>query len=341
LEDVIGVSTGHAHSLAVTVAGNVYAWGDAGYGRLGDGAGYQRDYGAFGFAQATPARVLGVDGIGYLENIVAVSAGRDFSLALGAEGHVFAWGRNWGGQLGNGRGDFRTGNSSSVPVRVRGVGDNGYLENIAAISAGGEHSLAVAIDGAVYSWGRNFSGELGNGLEWSRDALKQITPVSVVGVTGDGRLVDILSVSSGEAHSLALTIDGTIYAWGDNLRGQRGDGDDFSTRISAPVLVRGRSEKGRLQDIIAVDATVFNSYAVSADGYLYAWGSGDMGQLGDGRSGRGHRTNTPLRVRGVTDPGLPWAMPLATFTTITAVGFRLRNRHLAKVRSVVEVGSLR
>jgi len=66
-----------------------------------------------------------------------------------------------------------------------------------------------------------------------------------------------------------------------------------------------------------------------------------MGQLGDGRSGRGHRTNTPLRVRGVTDPGLPWAMPLATFTTITAVGFRLRNRHLAKVRSVVEVGSLR
>jgi alpha-tubulin suppressor-like RCC1 family protein len=99
---------------------------------------------------------------------LTVSAGSDHSLALKADGTVWAWGYNYYGQLGDG-----TTVSKSTPVQVSG------LTGVTAIAAGGSHSLAVKGDGTVWTWGYNVYGQLGDGTNTQRE-----TPVQVSGLTG-------------------------------------------------------------------------------------------------------------------------------------------------------------
>lgn len=143
-----------AHSLALTGAGDVYAWGSNAWGQLGLGDTADRHL---------PVIVPGLTGVS------AVSAAYAHSMAL-KDGNVFMWGRNGLGSLGNG-----TSNDSHTPVQVVGV-SSGALENVVGIAVGGDagayvggtpydrcHCAAITQDGLVYAWGCNVSGELGNG----------------------------------------------------------------------------------------------------------------------------------------------------------------------------------
>jgi alpha-tubulin suppressor-like RCC1 family protein len=145
LSGVKALGAGKSHSLAVLNDGTVRAWGQNGGGGLGDGTTTRR---------ATPVPVQGLGGVGKLENIVAVDGGEGHSLALAADGTVYAWGQNTQGQLGLGVADSR---SHSLPEQVPG------LSGITAIAAGYRYSLALKDDGTVYAWGQNSNGELGNG----------------------------------------------------------------------------------------------------------------------------------------------------------------------------------
>lgn len=160
LEDINDMDAGWMHSLALDVNGFVWAWGDNDYGQLGDDSIYDR------FA---PVQVYSGDmntPSGYLEDIIALAAGRSgaHSLAVDADNFVWAWGDNSVGQLGNGQGGGA--NKELTPVQVR-AGDmntpSGYLENIIEVSGGEDNSVARDANGSVWTWGLNDFGQLGNG----------------------------------------------------------------------------------------------------------------------------------------------------------------------------------
>lgn len=130
------------------------------------------------------------------------------------------------------------------------------------ISLGIWHALYVAKDGTVWAWGRNQDGELGIG----KKTEVELKPVRVQGLT------DVVAVSAGWGHSLALKRDGTVWAWGLNNHGQLGT----SPNPLVPNQVMGLSDVER---IWAVNNT---SYALKRDGTLWAWGWGRWGLLGLG-----------------------------------------------------------
>lgn len=205
-------AAGKGHSLAVDGAGEVRAWGDGRQGQLGNGQ----------FAvHYAPTHVLGPDGTGRLENVVQVQAGRNHSLAVTADGQVWAWGENTYGQLGDGRWGMAA--RSAVPVRVLGPEGDGALEQVVAVAAGWDHSVALLRDGTVWAWGSRCQGQLGDG---SRDANRwSVHPVQVAAPGGENGLAGITAIACGAFHTLARRQDGSLLAWGGNHEGQLGRGD--------------------------------------------------------------------------------------------------------------------
>ncbi|WP_225409010.1 RCC1 domain-containing protein [Stigmatella hybrida] len=290
LEGVIAVAAGLSHSLALREDGTVWAWGNGGEGQLGDGSALDWD---------KPVQVSEVTGV------IALAAGDNHSMALRGDGTVWAWGDNEGGQLGDG-----TDNDQAVPEQVRGLpgdctalgggldqslavcGDGnvwawGYndsgelgetmseeqytpvqvkgLTRIKAVASGDSHSLALSEDGSVWAWGDNSEKQLGDD---DTEAAPRPTPVQVQGVTG------VTDVAAGTSHSVALTADGTLWAWGLNDNGELGDGTDTSR--ASPARVQG------LKDIEVLAVGDSHAVAMEGDGTVWAWGSNSSGQLGNG-----------------------------------------------------------
>ena len=241
LTGVVAIAAGYYHSLALKSDGSVWAWGYNSYYQLGDGT-YTTRY--------TPVQVKGPGGTGTLGGVVAIAAGTYHSLALKSDGSVWAWGYNSSGQLGNG-----TTNYSFTPVQVSGPGGTGTLDGVVAIAAGYYHSLALKSDGTVWAWGNNSNGQLGEGT-----ATNYNTPVQVVGPGGTGTLTGVVAIAAGDANSLALESDGTVWAWGWNYYGQLGDGT-YTTRYN-PVQVLGPRGTGTLGNVVAIAAGYYHSLAV-------------------------------------------------------------------------------
>ena len=144
-----------------------------------------------------------------------MSAGGAGTCGVTAGGAAYCWGSNFSGQLGDG-----TTTDRSSPVLVTGG------VSFAAVSAGpgGDFTCGVTSGGAVYCWGYNGNGELGDGTTTNRSS-----PVLVMGG------VSFAAVSAGGAHTCGVTAGGAVYCWGLNSSGQLGDGT--TTDRSSPVLV--------------------------------------------------------------------------------------------------------
>ncbi|ORJ53140.1 beta-propeller fold lactonase family protein, partial [Geothermobacter hydrogeniphilus] len=141
------------------------------------------------------------------------------------------------------------------------------------IAAGGEYNLVLLADGSVLSWGRNTYGQLGDGTTVDRH-----TPAPVL--DGGGLpLTGIRAVAAGLDHSLALTEDGRVLAWGGNAHGQLGDGSRVNHPKPTPVTDAAGTP---LTEVVAIAAGYGHSLALRRDGSLFAWGGNWMGQLGDG-----------------------------------------------------------
>jgi hypothetical protein len=184
-----------------------------------------------------------------LSGVVAISAGPNYSLALEGNGTVVGWG------------------NAAVPAGLSGV---------MAISAGPNYSLALERDGTVVAWGAadrraSPSGIVavsagGEGLGLRSDG----TVVALVGPVSDvpAGLTEVVAISAGGHHSLALRRDGTVVAWGDNSHGQ--------TRVPSG-----------LSDVIAISAGNDFSLALKRNGTVLGWGNNQDGQINvpDGLSG--------------------------------------------------------
>ncbi len=135
-----------SHTLALKAGGSLWAWGNNGYGQLGNGTN------DFANPNPNPAR------IGTNTDWTAVAAGTEFSTAIKADGTLWAWGANWGWQLGNGRTDDGT----NVPVQVGADHDWVAVDN-SKYDQSEAYTLALKADGTLWSWGSGPSGELGLG----------------------------------------------------------------------------------------------------------------------------------------------------------------------------------
>jgi alpha-tubulin suppressor-like RCC1 family protein len=213
---------------------------------------------------SSPARSVPVP---VLSGVTAIAAGYQNSLAVKSDGTVWSWGDGRYGQLGDGldHGDILV----TTPVRVSG------LTNAVAVSSGWFNAYAVRADGTVWAWGENSRGQLGNGVACptpdTQGACASNVPVQVTGLTG------VRAVSE---DGFALKADGTVWTWGPNFTGKLGVGDpENNTVATVPVQVTG------LADVVQIDGSNANRFALKADGTVWSWGSNREGQLGNGTTG--------------------------------------------------------
>ena len=252
LSNVVAVSGGWNHVLALKRDGTVVGWGGNNHGQT--------------------------DIPGGLSNVVAVAAGWDNSFALKNDGTVVAWGDNGWGQT-----TIPNGLSNVVAIAcaahhnlalrndgtVVGWGVNltgqtnvpGGLSNVVRIAAGYGHSLALKSDGKVVAWGSITYGE----------------------TTIPGGLSNVVGIAAGDAHSLALKSDGTVVGWGNNVYGQTtnipsglndvvsiaaGGAHSLALKSDGTVVAWGLNTSGQtnvpvgLNNIIAIAGSEFNSLAI-------------------------------------------------------------------------------
>ena len=205
----------------------------------------------------------------------SITAGAEDALAISTRARLYAWGGNADGEIGDG-----TTTDADTPVRVSLPA--GIRTKI--VSAGGRHTLALSTAGQLYAWGYNGDGEFGNGTTAS-----SVTPVAVAFPAAGA----ITSLMAGCFHSLALTSDGVVLAWGLDRDGELGDASNDSS--SLPVT----AELPAGTHVKSISAGCITSYARTAKGHVLAWGYAADGQLGDGTT-----SNSEIPVRVALATGL-------------------------------------
>ncbi|XP_075447285.1 RCC1 and BTB domain-containing protein 2-like isoform X2 [Ascaphus truei] len=236
---IVGLSYGTGpHIVIVTSEGEVYSWGHNAYSQLGNGSTNQA---------LTPCQVST-----NLVNkkVVNVACGSHHSMVSTADGELYAWGYNNSGQVGSGS----TANQP-IPRKVTSCLQN---KVVVSIACGQMCSMAVVDNGEVYAWGYNGNGQLGLGSSGN-----QPTPCRIAALQG----IRVEQVVCGYAHTLALTDEGGMYAWGANSYGQLGTGNKSNQSYPVQVCV----DKERIVEIAACHLSQ-TSAAKSQSGQVYMWG---------------------------------------------------------------------
>ncbi|HEX6356628.1 hypothetical protein [Actinophytocola sp.] len=166
---------------------------------------------------------------------------------------------------------------TSVPTRATLTG----VRAITGSMWGTQYALRA--DGTVVAWGKNDTGQLGNGWVAGNGGGSAL-PVRVLGLTG------VTAIASGQLTGYALREDGTVWAWGWNGAGQLGNGGSDNSSIAAPIP--------GLTDIVAIGSSWGTGYAVREDGTVWAWGVNGYGELGNGSIGG--PSLVPVQVSGLT-----------------------------------------
>jgi len=250
-ERAVAVSAGFAHTCAVTTSGRVRCWGANDQGQLGDGTRTDRP---------TPVDVT------LPAPATTIAAGYVHTCAVAA-GEVFCWGNNSTGDVGDGTTTLR-----ASPVKVAGLGD------VTAVAAGGGenrgaavgtyygHSCAIASGGAIWCWGGNESGQLGDGTN-----AQQPSPVKVAGLRDPATAIAV-----GDRHTCAVAA-AAVWCWGANGSGQLGDGTTTNRLGPVQAIPSGAT---------AVAAGAEHTCAV-AGGALACWGDNSSGQSNGGANAPG------------------------------------------------------
>jgi alpha-tubulin suppressor-like RCC1 family protein len=198
-----------------------------------------------------------------------VVAGEAFGCGLKNDGTVACWGLNDMGRTGQ---SFTLPSSITAnPTVVAGLTDVGVL------TAGNSHACAIKVGGAVFCWGNNVEGQLGNGTGGGHVPRAagsfSFTPVAVTGLT------DAIAISAGAAHTCAIRRAGlTVVCWGSDSEGQLGRGRSGGGQIvnvTTPVAVNG------LSNVVSIATGGDHSCAVVQGGQVFCWGANGFGQLGD------------------------------------------------------------
>lgn len=282
---VIAIGAGEVHTCAVITDNTVKCWGGNWDGQLGNGT--------IGNS-SVPTDVSGLS-----SGVTAISVELDHTCSLTTSGSVKCWGSNWIGKLGNGNYD-----DSSIPVDVIGLNSRvtaisageghtcalttsdgvkcwgvlssnsstttyvpvdigGLDDGVTAISAGGGATCALTLAGGVKCWGQNGDGQLGNGT-----TTDSTTAVDVIGLSSG-----VIGIGVGREHTCALTSARAVKCWGDNSRGQLGNGT--TTSSLSPVDV------SELSGVTAISTGAYHTCVLTTTGAVKCWGDNAKGPQQD------------------------------------------------------------
>ena len=273
------IAAGYRHNCALLDDSSIKCWGKNDFGQLGLGDANDR-----GDSVGEMGDVLPTIDLGSGRTATAVSAGLHHSCALLDDGNVKCWGRNGGGQLGQGDTQHR-GDDAFEMGDVLDAVDLGSGVTATAIVAGVGFSCALLVDYHVKCWGTNFYGQLGQGHSGFRgdypgemgDNLPRID-------LGTGRTAT--AIGAGDRHACALLDNGDIKCWGKNTYGQLGLGDknhrgdragEMGDELAAVNLGTGLKA-------VALAVGYEHNCARLDNGTLKCWGANNYGQLGLGDS---------------------------------------------------------
>ncbi len=239
----VAIGDGHACELAQT--GAVWCWGRNNAGQLGSSD--------LSLVVTTPRPVTLPAGAQF----TLIAAGGDYNCGLGSSGIPLCWGRNDGGQLGNGTKVYSQVQPTPVTLSA-GV-------TFTSIAAGLYQACGLTPGGLAYCWGRNYYGQLGNGT--FTDALGA-TPVTMPAQTTFAQIV-----AAGD-HTCALTASGEAWCWGSNAIGELGIGSRDPSTTPAAVATSAR--------FVQLTLGFSSTCGRTSGGAIYCWGWHGYGQLGDG-----------------------------------------------------------
>jgi alpha-tubulin suppressor-like RCC1 family protein len=223
-------------------AGTLWSWGNNSSGQVGDGT---------LVVKSVPVQV------GALTTWSSVAVGYLSSMAIKLDGTLWTWGNGLSGQLG-----LSNTTTYSSPVQVGAL--TNWAKTPVSIIGSTSSRAAIKLDGTLWSWGQNSSGQLGLSNTTAYSSPKQV-----------GALTNWATVSVGLNDMCAVKTDGTLWAWGGNQNGQLGLGN--TTNYSSPKQV------GALTNWKSVTCgTLLFTLAIKTDGTLWSWGQNSGGQLGLG-----------------------------------------------------------
>jgi alpha-tubulin suppressor-like RCC1 family protein len=243
------VSAGYRHNLAVKGDGTTWAWGDNAKLQLG-------------VSDNTNPHKLMVQ-VGTANTGEHIATGQDSSVAIRANGQLETWGL--GALLGLGGSPANTAKVSHP--QPSGESSTWYtFSKPGTVAAGGSHSAAIRSDGELQTWGRNVSGQLGNGsIGTSSDDWTPSIPSEAQGTW--------ISVAAGDDHTVAVKADGSVWAWGGNGSGQLCIGGQTSEKFTFPqAAFSGVS-------VLKVFAHYAQTFMLTPAGRLYACGDNINGEL--------------------------------------------------------------
>ena len=259
----VQVSGGAYHTCTLLSDGSAKCWGNNDAAQLGNGTRTET---------STPGAPIN---FGTGRTATAITTGESHTCAILDDGTVKCWGSNFRGQRGNGNTE-NTGTPSN-PLNL------GSGRTATAITAGSRHTCAILDTGTVSCWGSNLFGQLGNGND-----TNTYTPGAPINL-GTGRTAT--AITAGDNHTCALLDDSTVTCWGDNYRGQLGNGTNTDTYTpGAPInLGTGRTAT-------AITAGDNHTCAILDNSTVKCWGYNNAGQLGNGNNTDTKTPGTPINL---------------------------------------------
>lgn len=268
IANVSRLVAGEDFLFAELTDGSVWTWGNNSVGQLGDGLPDVNVWNP-GF---TPAYRLVPAPVDALKGYKQLAAGHSHALGVAPDGGLRAWGYNDAGYPQCD--DFGDVSYENYTLRTSPVAVKGAPKNPLVVQSGKMFNAVIDADGVLWTWG---FGPLGRDLNaWYRPLPKKIPNLKAT------------HVSAGQSHSLAISDDGAVSAWGSNGNGQLGV--IGVTTSASPLTVDGLKAT-------AVAACEEYSLALTAAGEVYAWGDNRSGQLGIGSA---TQQNTPIRIAGLS-----------------------------------------
>jgi alpha-tubulin suppressor-like RCC1 family protein len=256
---IVNITAGLGNTLAVDASNIVYMWGPGFGGGANLGLSDTRpSMGGNPVPRQVPEELAG-------DEVTAVSVGDYHNCILTKDGRLFGFGDNEYGQLGIG-----SEISQLMPKRFTLPAGDGDVGKVLMAVCGRRYTLMIQGDGRVLGCGLNSSGIVGP----MEEAVRLLPGF----VSGDGLAAGrkVQTISSVDGHGLAISEDGRVFAWGENTNGQLGDGTTNHSAQMVAVVGLG------MDRFSAVAAGYDHSLALSESGRLYAWGSNEHGELGNG-----------------------------------------------------------
>ncbi len=277
---VIKISAGAHHNLILTSNGTVYSFGWNSNGQLGNGDDTFKN-------SNIPVKVVDNPSSGFINGnpnnkVVDISAGAYHNLILTENKHLYAFGRNDDGGLGNGIIESK---SYNKPILVSDSEDRSFVNgtsDIIQVVARYGNSIFLTSKGETYTFGRNDFGQLGIGSNFV-----MYKPILIVDNPSEGFVNGdpnnkVIQVSSGMLHNIILTESGHVYGFGRNVYGELGLGN-LSSNVNKATLMKNAN--GFINgNVRQVGALGFHSLLITNDNTLYSVGRNDNGQLGIGKS---------------------------------------------------------